>query len=412
MHKLKAFQALSLLSLLISLLGLPIQKLSAQSDWFVYLYDSVNKRLLRVNQDGTSQEFSLGLSENQFFSPWDSAFSPDGNRVVFCSVDFSLENQGATRLYVRDIVAESNLLEVDLGQTIGCALSRDAISPDASQMVVSVVNYYPGAAELPIDPNLPIWQLFVMDINSGEVLHELNALSPSLAAIETPANTPALPNVRYFANNQVIFLDVPYGIGGAPSFPSYLWQIDTGAVSRVVNWESSFLDRLGNELVWVDIDPNLPAGQSGGPIPSFNILVYVDEAGEKRVIYHDPAWVLTNARFINSGRQVAVQLLAPFNPDSMDAQSSRWVVLDRSGTVSDLVSVGNYSEIAPTADGYLLLAVEFLGDNFSNPQSRLLHYNDANAQELWKDPSSDWTLAWYPPIIPAEGLAPFPVVGN
>lgn len=385
------------------------KRTQAQATWFAYLFNNSNKALVRVNLDGSQEAFDLGLGDNAFFSPWDSAFSADGRLVAFCIVDFAPETQGATHFYLRDIAAEENLLDIDLGTTIGCALSPDAMNADATQVALSVVNYYPGDAETQTDPNEPIWQLFVFDTATGEVVNELNANSSLLEGLEMTLGMPALPRVRLFAGNQIIFLDVPYGIGGSPAFPSYIWSLDANTVAPIANWQSPFLGTLGDELVWIDVDPDLPAGVPGGPIPGFNVVKYTDSSGDVRMIYHDPAWILTNAEFIDNGRQVAVQLLAPYDPESVELQSTRWIALDRSGAVTELPSGGTYSEIASAPDGFVLLGLDFAED-FSNPHTTLTYFMGESETVLWEDASDGWSLAWSLATAADEGLQAFPVV--
>ena len=54
------------------------------ADWSAYLFDNINYDIIRVNADGDTQAFSLGLEENELLSLNDLAISHDGTLVAYC----------------------------------------------------------------------------------------------------------------------------------------------------------------------------------------------------------------------------------------------------------------------------------------------------------------------------------------
>src|SRR5436190_23972109 len=98
---------------------------AAQDGWYVYLHNPMDQSLLRVSQDGTQETFSLGLDANSYVSSWDMSFAHTRAQAAFCTVTYGEgSTTGSTKLVVRDIVGQTNVLEQDLGQSIGCRAGK------------------------------------------------------------------------------------------------------------------------------------------------------------------------------------------------------------------------------------------------------------------------------------------------
>jgi hypothetical protein len=372
--------------------ALPAQ---AANGWYAFLYNGISRQIVRVDADGAQEVFSLGLADTVFLGSGDLAFSPDGGRVAFCANSASAETpQGDTVLIVRDLPAQANVLEVPLGGNIGCRVSGAGFNADASQVAVSVVAYFPG--DPAADTSGPIWRLLVVDVASGSIISEINADSAPVIEAGVIGGVALLPEVRAFANNQIIFAEVPYGIGGAPEWNAFIWQLDTGTINpdATGRWGKSglsYLDATG-ELAWVDYDPNLPAVEPGGPMPASNIVKVADASGTERVIYQTTDWVLVDTQFINGGQQLGVLLLSSFDPENPDAQESRWIALGRDGSVTELASGAVFSQIAAAPDGYVLFELNF-SDDFSQQDSRLSVVANGTVRRLWESQEQGWEFA-------------------
>lgn len=408
--------------LLLSVLLVVAVPALAQSDWFVYLYNGNTKELVRINPDGAQTPYSLGLDATTFVSSFDMTFTADGSRVAYCAVTYPAVAASETptspfaKLYLRDIAAGTNQIDLAMGNAIGCRTGRDAFSPDGAQLAVSKINYYPGAPDA--DLSQPVWTLQILNSADGSVLRELTSASQSVQAFESLAKGGVLPYVQYFENNQIIFAEVPYGIGGGAEWNSYLWDLNTDSLQTIDRWGNFSLDTLtSGELIWVTADPNLPAGQPGGPVPANNIVKVADKSGAEFTIYHSPDWVILDAKFIDNGARAAIQLLSPFDPNAPDQfQSLRWIALDRAGASADLVSSNGNPTVLGAPNGFVLLNQE-ITDPASGASNFALSYNSNGATtNLWSatvDPSVGfWELAWVTPPTAAEGLPPFTAVSG
>ena len=249
------------------------------STWSVYLLENTSQNLVRVYGDGTQQAYDLGLAADSFVGQNAIDFAPDGNRVGYC-VSSNTANGSQATLIVRDITnASTQSVNLDLGTAQGCWVKFNA---DASQIAVGLVRYYAGDPSA--DASVPPWSLLVIDAATGSQLNEMN-LSKGSAIFNVEQTI--MPEVRYFANNQIIFAGLPWGTEGTPSSPAYFWQLSDDSLQPIDRWWRSGLDSLAStgELVWAELDPNRAAAVQGGPVPQANVVKLADKSGQERVIY-------------------------------------------------------------------------------------------------------------------------------
>lgn len=380
---------------------------AAQSDWSLYLFNGVTQQVLRVYLDGTQQTYDLGIPEGNFIGQRSLDFSSDGNRVAYC-VPINEANGAHSYLYIKDIASEADPLTVDLGMGDGCWVTY---SDDNTKVAVGVVHYYPGAEG--VDTSVPPWELLVFDAATGARLHEMNA------AKAIPAGFPSeprayMPDVRYFANNQIIFVSRLWGTEGFPQQPAIFWHLDNDAVEAVEHWWQWGVDALPatGELAWLELDSSIPAAEPGGPVPQANVVRLAGSSGVASTIYANSEWVLLDTRFIDNGRQLAIHELEPFDPvsDNMGAQETRWMALDRSGNVSELASGLGFSQVAAAPDGYVLLA---MSATTATPVITLEYRSGRETTLLWQEDytsTSAWYLVWAAPTDTADNLPAFPTV--
>jgi hypothetical protein len=196
--------ALALLTLLVS----TAPAFAQDTNWFAWLYNGGTREMVRVNPDGSQAAYSLGLDSNTYIGSYDMAFTNDGSRVAFCTVTYS-ENtpQGTTTLYLRDIVGQTNQLQIDLGPSIGCRTGRNAFNPEGTQLAVGMIRYFPMDETIPDAPQMdtsgPAWELRVYDVASGNLVQEINTTTPAASITGELSGGAYLPDVRYFANNQI-----------------------------------------------------------------------------------------------------------------------------------------------------------------------------------------------------------------
>ena len=373
------------------------------SDWSVYLFDSSSQHVMRVGLDGKQQTYDLGIPSGASLDQGSIDFTADGNRVVYCTAagaDAHME------LVVKDLInATTQPLQVNLGRAQGCWVNFNA---DASQVAVGIVRYYAG--DTSADTSVPPWSLLVVDAATGNPLHEMN-LSKG-GSIFNPTQT-IMAEVRYFANNQIIFAGLAWGTEGSPTSPAYFWQLSDESLQPIDRWWRSGLDSLAStgELVWTELDPNQPAASPGGPVPQANTIKVADKSGQERVIYASPDWVLLGTKFIDNGRQLAINELQGADANAIPGnQPTRWIALDRTGTASQLATTIGFSQILPAPDGYVIL---WASDNTATPILTLDTYSGREKTTLWQQQANNggnWTLLWSAPTATADGLAAFPTV--
>ena len=409
-----------LFALLLAIFSFPV--FAQESSWFAYLYNGNSKELVRVNLDGTHESQNLGLDENTFTGGFDMTFNADGSRLAFCAITFAITMRGETQtqptawLHVRDLIAQMNLLELDLGEAIGCRTGQEAFSPDGSLLAVALTSQFPGNALA--ESSGSGWRLVVLETATGSIVHELTSQSPEAASVQNSSYGPTLSYVRYIDDTQVIFAQVPYGVSGVPEAPAYRWQFDPSTVEALTSerWSQFRADTLEStgESVWVAADTSLPAAIPSGPVPPFNVVKLEDSEGEVQVIYHNPDMTVMDARFINHGQQLAIQLMSPSDFEQNAEVTYQWVALDRTGSATELVSDVTYSTLAAAPEGYLLLRLTSEGTDVVTFQSHLDYtVLVGETTELWASepsPGESWEIAWAAPTEAIEDLPPFPAI--
>ena len=368
---------------------------AAQSDWSVYLFDSSSQQVMRVGLDGKAQPYDLGVPSGAVLGQGAIDFAPDGKRIVYCTPAGA---DGHFELIVKNLANTSGQpLQVNVGRGQGCWVK---FSDDASQIAVGLVRYYAGDSSA--DTSVPPWSLLVIDAATGNQLHEMDL---SKGGSNFDAKQTIMPEVRYFANGQIIFAGLAWGTDGSPSSPAYLWTLSDDSILLIDRWWHSGLDSLSStgELVWTELDPSRPAAQPDGPIPQANIVKLANMGGQERVIYTTPDWVVLSATFIDNGRQIAINQV-------QGADQNRWIALDRSGASSQLATTSGFSQIMAAPDGYVIL---WSSDNSASAVLTLDYYSGREKTTLWQQQASggiNWSLLWAAPTATADNLQPFPAV--
>jgi hypothetical protein len=219
-----------------------------------------------------------------------------------------------------------------------------------------------------------------------------------------------MPDVRYFAGNLIVFAGVAWGTEGFPTSPAYLWQTTDDSIQPVERWWRWGWDALAftGELAWTELNPNLPAAEPGGPVPQANVVKLANDGGQESTIYANPDWVILGAKFIDAGRQLAINELQPFDMNNPEGgQGTRWIALNRDGTSSELAAPPGYSQLAAAPDGYVLL---WASDNSAAPLLALDYHTGRETTTLWQqqeDMGIGWSILWSAPTQSAPGLTPF-----
>lgn len=389
----------------LALLALTIAAPAAaqQSNWSLVLLDTVSGGLLRVSLDGTQTPIDLSKPADAYVGQKSIDFTDDGSHVAYCTVTDSADGAFVT-LYAKAVNDAAPLFSIELGKSDGCWITY---SRDGSQIAAGVVRHYPGDPSA--DPNIPTWQLLVFDAASGQQLYEVNPVKNSASF---DAGRALMPEVRYFAGDLIVFAGIPWGTEGFPISPAYLWQTSSGALQPVDRWWRGGWDTLAftGELTWVELDPNLPAAEPGGPVSQGNVVKLADDGGNEVTVYADPDWIILDTKFIDNGRQLAIQELQAFDPNSTAGQAIRWIALDRTGQVTQLASSVGYSQVAAAPDGYAILQAS---DSGASPTMTLEYQSGRETTTLWQQQTgggANWMILWAQPVPPVRGLTPFPAI--
>ncbi|MBE2269574.1 MAG: hypothetical protein IAE80_15160 [Anaerolinea sp.] len=394
---------------LIVVLVLSVGAVSAQdAAWSAYLYNSVTRQILRVDLDGTQTPIDLGLPEGSYLGMNDTDFTPSGDMLAYCVIDYNAAptNMGTpTTLHLYSLTVNAPVAVVDLGASMGCWISYNA---EGTMLAVGLVHYYSGdpAADL----SQPAWELRVLDAASGETIDTLSPSAQFALDAGLTSDLTLMPDVRFFAGSQIIFAGIMWGTEGAPLEPAFLWDISTDVVQPFDYWWHPGLSVSGADLAWLDLDPMLPVGDPGGPVPQSNIVRMLGADGSPVTVYHSPDWILLDTEFVNNGRALALQLLEPFDPNApMGSNAIRWLLLDRQGGTVDLGTYPGFTQVIGAPDGLLLLHA----DSAQPGTGMTLDYVTATeTRVLWQDVSENsgaaWNIIWASPVPRADGLSPFP----
>jgi hypothetical protein len=414
---------ISLVALLVLLTMSVLPALGQDARWFAYVYNG--RDLVRVYQDGAQETYNVGLGENVFVGSREMAFNAEGSHAAFCATSYPPAVEGqespppSTHVYLRDIAAQTNLLDVDLGSAIGCRVGENGLSADGSRLAVGVINYM--FADQATDPGQPAWQLLVLDAATGSVAYELNAQSPAAVNAFGAASGPTMPFVQKVETGSVVFAPVPWFSEGFID-AAYRWDLASGAVAPETGeqWAQFRVDALGvtGETTWTGVDPNLPALQPMGIGLAFNVLRVADSSGQVTTIYHNGEANPFDARFINNGQQVAAMVQPPFDESNPNAPIQyRWIAVDRTGSVTDLFTVTAFTYLEGAPDGYVHLVWDSPNQDPTNATFRLIYTANGQATELWSmagsaDQFGAWELAWAAPMPAAPGLPPFTAIAS
>jgi len=395
------------------ILALSLVPAAAQdSPPLITLYDGNNRQLVQIAADGSQTIRSLGLPDDVHIGAGLMAFTPDASRVAFCYTRYATTpaaNQ--TRLIIRDLVAQSNLVEHDLGSTLSCQTSRASFNDDYTRLAYGILNYtqgMPGA-----DTSRPAWQLHIIDTTTGAALATLDQSAEVTLGSGFPSDI--LPLVRAFTGSTVIFNAVPFGTDATIDVPVFAWDSLTGAVTPLAAPHFSSIAAASfaptGEVAYQAEDLALPSAEPFGPTPRWNVILHqTASTAESRRIYHNPAELILDVAFIDDGARLGLVLMPQIDWDNPQPPPLRWVALDRAGNLTNLGGGASvYADIFSLPAGYGILSV-----TATNPQGTEYASTLTVAQPgsqpitLWSSPTAGWEVAHAAPATqPAPDLAPF-----
>lgn len=380
------------------LLGRPVQ-LRAQdntSAWFAYFLglDGQFKRVIvRIDEAGTITIFDLNSLDDAASA---HAFSPDGKFVAYC-----LSGDAITRLVLWEIEAEREVWSLDFGPSSGCALTNDSFSATGDQIAVGL------SIGAEIAGENPRWRLVVLNVADGEIVTELNNQSPvtQTTGLDVLGDIILIPEVRYFASNQVIFRLRPSGVEQG-DLRAYTWALDGDTIRTVDYWGSRSIAHLPatGELVWTAYDESLPASQPDAVLGNHNVVQIADQAGT-HLVYHTADHIIMDAAFVEDGNALAIQLW------TLKQGRYGWVMIGRNGEQTEILDDDSLPIIFAAPGGYMVMRRHENATGAQYTYTLELH-RDGEVISLWDEASAMQYNSLAPfysaPTQPTGDLTPFP----
>lgn len=385
----------------------------AQDDtaWSVYLLDIIDNALVRVDADGTTDAFSLGLETDEIVNQNDMAISDDGALVAYCKT-----TPDATKiLVIRDIMTTTNLQEIDFGMIPACTVS--AFSADGTTIAVSHV-YYPAFEAVP-DGDAS-WSLSLINVEDGATVATLDDTNPNMPAFDLFGDdVPLLADVKLFSEDVIHFWGLPFvGMGGPPYVPAYEWIISDDVITQQVR-EYGIIGRdvlpSTGELIYPALDDSLPSAEPSGPMPQANVVEWLAPDQDVITIFASEDWIISNTTFINNGQQIAIVSVPGFSEGStaQNMNTIRIDVVDRDGTITLADSfVDSYGVVGAVDGGMVIVRTPNPTLDGTYPPTQIWFWNGERTQVATYAPdySTMWSplqLIWTSPSTDASDLPAF-----
>ncbi len=379
----------------------------ADDQWSVFLLNQDPIELVRVDADGTSTTYDLGITDMGTFGG-QLAVAPNGTEAAYCSTSVTEDGTlPVVHLIIRDLENNSTRIDTEIGNSDGCRISSQSYSADSSVLAVGLIN----PAFEPVDT---AWRLLIIDTATGEIAHELNADDGVVVDnAETVGLYPSfMPEPRLVMGNEIIFTQIPWRSDGLPTGDGVRWNWMANTLTVAPHWGNYTADWVNEtgDLVWAGLDAARPAAEPGGPLPQSNVAQVMDANTNTLPIYYTGDYVVIDTVFINSGREIAVYMLEGFDPDNppQGNQPTHWIAIDRSGNVRDLHrDLRNFSQMVNAPDGYALLNIQNPAMGESNFNSTLTLHHNGQEEVLWQADRGFWMIVGGSKVAAADDLIPF-----
>ncbi|RMF80299.1 MAG: SH3 domain-containing protein [Chloroflexi bacterium] len=314
-----------------------------QARWLVWLYDPDGGRMTQVDSNGmVLQQFRLPtpISRDARY-PFHVAVSPGGTRIAYIMVNTATFTQ---ELLVWDTVLERLVAQFTPPQALSNSLMFTAtprIYNDAGTEIAFGFSRVEGG-----------WQLVVFNLISATPAFILQDNAPQVRALGIEVGFDIVPVVQAYDGTTVIFTMVQGGTEGSPAYPSYRWNVHTGAVSPDVAYPTLNNDAFPptGEVIMAMQDLRLPNRNSEFIFFQTNALHVYDSGSDVRFpVYNNPDFALFFPHFIQNGERILVSGRGVRN------DTIQHFVLDRAGNLVGFLPLGDISAAAGVGDGFIYL---------------------------------------------------------
>ncbi len=407
--------------IVLAAVGAYVTAAPSSPEWFVYIHDQ--DQLLRLYIDGRTEPVDMPPSADTYRSSYYAPYSPNGRFRAVCEYDADFQGH---IFYIYDLVEQEFTVALNFGKIAHCG--NAIFSSDEHYSAVGILNYAPpmenikficDLPDLPtypeecvIDRIKPAWQIFLIDLDKKQIVHEMNAEATyftDLAKDEQKfSNDYFMPEMLSVSADEITFAGVVWRpIDAVLRFGAWRWNAHSGEVRDAAsvlseNWQDT-LTATGEEI-YLETDYCLQAGfhsEGSGYDISPNIMRVITEYNKNTIVYFDGVVGIRSARFINDGRQIAIQLFGNITSETPNLEATyRWVILDRNGmtqsftkfieeTTDPLEVLFDPINIMPAPNGYMVME-----HNLESQHDKLIYHTEGEQRILWQ--GEDWGLAWYP----------------
>lgn len=387
--------------------------------WTAYLFDNINYELIRVDADGNTQAFSLGLAENESVADSWLSISNSGELVAMCKVARSEGNVPSDThiLVVQNIETGAELYTETFEDVTHCSVT--AFSEDDSLFALSLATQTFAASE--DEEAISTWSLSLIDVATGQFPASISNETPDMPVSDMFPDFAINADVIRYIDNTITFMGIPaVGMGGPTMLPVYEWSVGTGTIIQLEDAfgrvNSDYLVSTG-ELVYPYLDETLDAAQPAGPLPMANSINILDADGNEATIYQNEEQIIVRTIFVQGGEAIAIMLLEGFDPDREPQEMSMTslVFLNRDGTLTTLEQeFSGRFWVENVSNGTLIIDTPNPdGENFLPTQ--ILFWDGSELTQIGEY-TPDYSNGWSPPQIiwvsssaVASDLPPFTV---
>lgn len=375
--------------------------------WALMLLDAEQRQLITVTLDGQAERQPLPVAGNTFVGPGDLIVSPNGERVAFAAFTYNNDGTATQTLAVQSLANAEVLVERDFANIEDFRVS--AFDASGERVVVGVVNrLFEGQADA-ASPDGPLWSLLVLDAATGETVARLDSDNDAVQTL--PGR---LPDIAYMplavdvTGTVLAISQVPWIGAGIDETFGFTWDFDADTVQDAPRFASSVLSRqpATGEVAQIALDTDAPLPDTAMPLTPFN-AVDVLQDGAARTVFRSADSIVLDVQFIANGARLAIHLLQ----GDREPQQSKWVVLDRDGTVRDLTpyAANVFVEVRPAPNGFVALRTTYPQDFTAAPDVVLTFEGDGQPVTLWEGTGDFYNIVWNAPH-PYDTAPPFPPV--
>lgn len=380
--------------------------MAQETGWSAYLFSSDTKSVLRVHADGSQQEYSLGIENNDtLYINTGMSISPDGRLAVFC-----LNQQNATpqvyTLNIRDL--EANTVQVmTFGQAADCRVG--GFNADGTQIAVSLITQVESGGIPDFNGAQFMWRVAIVDVTTGTIVDEFTSQHPNAPTILfNDMQFPVIALPEAIESDRLVFRAVPFIGTEFLDLDAFIWEFETDTITpypAVGLFGADYAPQTG-EALYASLDESRAYVTAMGIIPPYNVVnVQASADSAPQEVYYNGEWAISGVSFVNNAEQLLINLLpsgeVPFSPDVIP--SSRFALIERTdGGIVEFEIEGGFANFADTPDGLI-----FVSQNFQQPSPYITRFmllqEDGSLVEFAQRQDTGNTPAFWDIITVVEG---------